>query len=79
MGAEKKRMRVRMAGGAKMLNDQGLFDIGRRNHAAIRKIMWQNGMFIDAEHVGGTYPRNMQLNISDGSLLIKCNEQTFTL
>ena len=78
-GADRRRLKVRMAGGAKMFNDEGLFDIGRRNHAAVRKIMWQNGMFIDAEDVGGTFPRNMQLNIADGTLLIKRNEQTIHL
>ena len=71
MGADKRHMRVRMAGGAKMLNDHLLFDIGRRNHVAIRKILWQQGMFIESEHVGGTIPRTMLMRIDDGSLIIK--------
>src|SRR5580692_12751535 len=75
MGAQKRRLRVRLAGGAKMLNDSNLFDIGRRNHVAIRKLMWQNGMFIDSEHIGGTVPRNMELKIRDGSVVIKCNQE----
>jgi chemotaxis protein CheD len=79
LGAQKRRMKVRIAGAARMLNDQGMFDIGRRNHAAIRKVMWDNGMFIDAEHIGGTAPRNMTFNIGDGSLLIKCDDRSFQL
>lgn len=79
LGASKRRMSVRITGGAKMLNDHLLFDIGRRNHAAIRKILWQQGMFITAEHVGGKLPRNMQLNIGDGTLLVKYNNETLSL
>ncbi len=70
-GAETKRMKVRLAGGANMLNDNGLFDIGRRNHASIRKYLWQHRMFINAEHVGGNEPRNLQINVSDGAVVIK--------
>jgi chemotaxis protein CheD len=73
LGAEQRRMQVRLAGGANMLNDQGLFDIGRRNHAAIRKLMWQLGMFIDSEQIGGKMPRTMQLNVADGALSITCD------
>ena len=79
LGADKRRVRVRLAGGAQMLGDQCLFDIGRRNHAAIRKLLWQQGMFIDGEHVGGTTPRTVRLNVGDGSFEIKCDNQTITI
>jgi chemotaxis protein CheD len=79
LGADKRRIRVRLAGGANMLNDQNMFDIGRRNHAAIRKLLWQQGMFIDGEHVGGTLPRTVQLNVGNGSFVIKCYNQLIAL
>lgn len=71
MGGQKQRLKVRLAGGAQMLNDTNLFNIGKRNHASIRKILWQHGMFVDAEEVGGTAPRNMYLSIADGNVIIK--------
>jgi chemotaxis protein CheD len=71
LGVEKRRLRVRLAGGAQMLNDSGLFDIGRRNHAAIRKILYRLGLFIETEQVGGNLPRTLFLSVSDGSLIIK--------
>lgn len=71
LGAQKQRLKVKLAGGAQMLNDTSLFNIGKRNHAAIRKILWQNGMFIEGEEVGGTAPRNMYLSIADGKVIIK--------
>jgi chemotaxis protein CheD len=78
-GGVKKRLKVRLAGAAQMLNDSALFDIGRRNHAALRKILWQNGMFIDAEHVGGNAPRTMYLAIADGSVTLKMGQETLTI
>ncbi len=73
MGAKKKRMNVKIAGGATMDTGPKGFDIGKRNHLALRKIMWQNGMFIDAEDIGGTMPRNMYMNMADGNVTIRSN------
>ena len=73
MGAKKKRMQVKIAGGAAMDTGPGEFDIGKRNYLALKKILWQNGMFIDPEEVGGTSPRNMYLNITNGAVTIRTN------
>jgi chemotaxis protein CheD len=71
MGAKKKRMKVKIAGGAAMDAGPKGFDIGKRNHLAIRKILWKNGMFIDAEDVGGNSPRNMYMNMDIGDVTIR--------
>jgi chemotaxis protein CheD len=73
MGAHKKRMQVKIAGGAAMDTGPKGFDIGKRNHLALRKILWQHGMFLDAEDVGGSSPRNMYMNLDDGSVTVKSN------
>lgn len=70
-GAQKRRLKVKLAGAAQMLNDDNLFNIGRRNHAAIRKILWQYGLFIDGEDVGGTTPRNLYLSVAEGTVTVK--------
>jgi chemotaxis protein CheD len=71
MGAGKKRMTIKIAGGASMSTGPKGFDIGKRNYLAIRKILWKNGMFIDAEDIGGHSPRNMYLNMADGSVTVR--------
>jgi chemotaxis protein CheD len=71
LGAHKRRLTVRLAGGASMLNDATSFNIGKRNHAAIRKIIWKLGMFVASEDVGGDAPRTLYLAIADGALTIK--------
>ena len=70
-GAVKKRLKVKIAGAAQILDDGGVFNIGRRNHAAIRKVLWQHGMLIDAEDVGGSVPRNLYLRIADGQVTVR--------
>ncbi len=71
MGANKKRMKIKIAGGAEMHTGPKGFDVGKRNYLAIRKLLWKNGMFIDAEDVGGHSPRNMYLDIADGTVTVK--------
>jgi len=79
MGANKKRMQIKIAGGAAMDTGPKGFDIGKRNHLAIRKILWKNGMFIDAEDIGGTSPRNMYMNMDNGAVTIRSNGLEKTL
>lgn len=73
MGAKKKRMRIKIAGGASMDTGPKGFDIGKRNHLAFRKIMWKNGMFVDSEDVGGFSPRNVYMDMADGTVTVKSN------
>ena len=79
IGAKRRRMKIKIAGGASMDSGPKGFDIGKRNFLAIRKILWKNGMFIDAEDVGGNSPRNIYMNIDDGTVTIRSNELEKTL
>lgn len=73
MGANKKRMKAKIAGGAAMDVGPKGFDIGKRNYLAIRKILWKHGMFIDAEDIGGSSPRNMYMNVATGDVTVRSN------
>jgi len=79
LGAQPRRMHVKLAGGAEILNDSGLFSIGKRNHTAIRKILWQRGLLLKAEEVGGSQPRTLYLHVADGTTIIKSRGQTASL
>ncbi|MFT3785580.1 MAG: hypothetical protein QM770_05375 [Tepidisphaeraceae bacterium] len=78
-GANRKRMKVKLAGGAKMFEDASTFDIGKRNHTSIRKALWQLGMFVDKEDVGGSSPRTVFLNVVDGKVTLKTGGSTTEL
>ncbi len=79
LGAEKRRLKIKLAGAAQMLTDSNLFDIGRRNHTAIRKLLWQQGLFIQAEAIGGSIPRNLYLHLADGAVQTKTSGVLVTL
>jgi len=68
LGAEKKRLRVVMAGGASVLDIQDRFNIGHRNITIARKLFWKNGILIDAESVGGNISRTLYLDMSSGEV-----------
>jgi len=73
-GIKKSQLRVKVAGGAQRLKiTTKTFDIGKRNYLAIRRILWENGMFIEAEDVGGCLPRTLYMSIADGSVIVKSN------
>jgi len=71
MGAERKRLVVRLAGGAQVLDPQGVFSIGKRNYQAARKALWKLGIFIASEAVGGEVSRTVRLNNQDGRFRVR--------
>jgi chemotaxis protein CheD len=79
LGAEKKRMIVKVVGGSNVLDRNGFFSIGERNYVATRKILWKNGVFIDAEDVGGESWRTVRVEVATGRMLVKNSERTFEL
>lgn len=70
-GASKRRLTVRAAGGASMMDQQNIFDIGRRNYLAMRKILWKAGVMVHGEAVGGGRSRTVRLEIDTGKFLIQ--------
>lgn len=71
LGAEKRRLVVRVAGGAQVMDENGVFNIGKRNHLALRKILWKAGVIIHAEEVGGTTSRTVRLEVASGRFFIR--------
>jgi chemotaxis protein CheD len=70
-GAKRQRLVVRAAGGAQVLNDTGVFNIGNRNHLSMRKTLWKAGILLHAETTGGNISRSVSLEISSGKVLVR--------
>jgi chemotaxis protein CheD len=70
-GAEKSRMVVRIAGGAQVMDDQGVFNIGKRNCLAVRKILWRAGVLVKSEEVGGSESRTVRLEVGSGKVFMR--------
>lgn len=70
-GGKKERLVVRVAGGGQIYDDQGTFDIGRRNVTILRKMLWKSNVLISAEDVGGGKSRTVYLWARSGRCLVK--------
>lgn len=71
MGADKKRMVVKVAGGASILDESNFFRIGQKNIMAMRKLFWSNNVLIDAEDTGKNVNRTIRLDMSTGKVTVK--------
>lgn len=70
-GASKNRLVIGMFGGANMLQDEQIFQIGIRNARATKKILWQQTLFIKFEDVGGASNRTVSLDLDTGRIRMK--------
>ncbi|MDW8799716.1 chemotaxis protein CheD [Clostridium sp. A1-XYC3] len=74
LGASRRTMKAKIAGGASMFNfsDKSMImDIGNRNSIAVKNSLKQHSIPIIAEDVGGNKGRTMILSSSDGLVQIK--------
>lgn len=71
LGAKKQRMKIIVAGGAQILDQKGFFNIGKRNHLAVRKMFWKNNVMIDYEDIGGNVNRTVRMAVGSGKVWLK--------
>ncbi|MGD9245937.1 MAG: chemotaxis protein CheD [Desulfobacterales bacterium] len=71
LGAKKQRMKVIVVGGSQVLDQKGLFNIGKRNDIAVRKMFHKNNVIIDYKDVGGTVNRTIKIAINTGDIWLK--------
>lgn len=70
LGADKKRLILKAAGGANMRNDT-LFNTGARNFDALETLLDRNNVKLTATDVGGTIPRTMVLYLDTGRVIVR--------
>ena len=66
LGAKKRDLVVKVAGGGALYDDKGLFSIGKRNYTVMRKMFWKAGVIVTAEDVGGAKSRTARLHVDSG-------------
>lgn len=71
LGATRRSLQLKMAGGAKVLQEGEFFDIGRRNLLMAKKILWKNNLPIVAEDTGGELSRTLRLRLEDGGTSLR--------
>jgi chemotaxis protein CheD len=71
LGAQRKTLVAKVAGGSKIMDANGVFNIGERNHTVLRKVLWKNDILVAGEDVGGNAPRTMYLHMDSGRTILK--------
>jgi len=71
MRADPRRLRFYLAGGARIMDDQNLFNIGTRNLEAFAAFLRRENRSLAAEQVGGQVNRTMYLAIETGRVTLK--------
>jgi chemotaxis protein CheD len=79
LGCQKRNIVVKAAGGGTFHGDNGTFDIGRRNHTAMRKIFWKAQVLVAAEDVGGSRSRTVRLFLDTGNVTVQSGSEVTPL
>lgn len=66
LGAVARRLVVCAAGGAQVMDERGIFNIGKRNALALRKLLWKSGLMLRGEELGGGVSRSVRLEVGSG-------------
>lgn len=77
--AEKRRVKIFLAGGASVLSQSDMFKIGERNAVAMHAILQREGLPIVSEELGGLNNRTVHLQLKTGTVEIKYPTGTKTL
>jgi chemotaxis protein CheD len=70
LGGLKERLRVRLAGGAHVVNSQQFFRIGERNVESALSILKRNHVRLAAQDTGGCDVRTLRLDLESGALTV---------
>lgn len=61
---------VKLIGGANVADQSNIFNIGKRNVVAIKKILWKLKMAPRKEDVGGNYSRTVSVDVARGRVIV---------
>lgn len=70
MGCNKGELQIKIYGGADSINENDVFNIGKRNIEAVNNILCESGLGIHTSDVGGTNSRTIELEIATGNVMI---------
>lgn len=64
------KMLVKLAGGARIMDPNNTFNIGKRNILAVKKILWKYKLGARSEDLGGTISRTVSVYLDNGKTTI---------
>ena len=79
LGAERSGVWVKLAGGASIMDPVCLFDIGKRNVLAAKRILWRSSLGPLAEDTGGELSRTVSFHIAEGTTTISSGSRQWQI
>jgi chemotaxis protein CheD len=76
LSCKKSDLIVKVVGGANIHDENGTFEIGKRNYVILRKMFWKVGVSVAAEDVGGSTSRTTRLSLATGKTTVRRSDQT---
>jgi chemotaxis protein CheD len=76
LSCKKPQLIVKVVGGANIHDENGTFEIGKRNYVILRKMFWKVGVPVAAEDVGGGASRTTRLTLATGITTVRRSDQT---
>ena len=70
-GIRPDRVKLVAAGGAHVMDQTGMFNIGQKNYAALKNNLANYNLTIDHKLIGGTISRTLSLEIGTGTSCIR--------
>ncbi|HVO98291.1 MAG TPA: chemotaxis protein CheD [Bryobacteraceae bacterium] len=71
LGADRSRMRGWLAGGSAVMDNHGIFNIGKWNQLAVRKALRNAGLLTFSEDLGGHESRTVRLELATGTFWVR--------
>ena len=78
-GVQSKQSWIKIVGGSSIMDDNGRFDIGKRNILAVKKHLWQNRLGIISEDVGGSISRTVTVSVATGEVTVSSAKKKWNL
>jgi len=79
LGGRLDRLVAKLAGGAVLFDDGGIFKIGERNRDVALRVLAKNRIRLAGEETGGTAARTMYLHLQDGRSMLRSRGQQYEL
>ena len=71
LGCNKQDLVVKVAGGGQLYDDNGVFEIGKRNLMLLRRMLSKTNVRVTAEDVGGCKSRTVSLEVATGRCTVR--------
>jgi chemotaxis protein CheD len=70
LGCNKQDLVVKVAGGGQLYDDNGVFEIGKRNLVVLHRMLCKTNVTVAAQDVGGCKSRTVTLEVATGRCVV---------